>query len=105
MPIRLAARFLRDRSGNFAMLSALTMLPIIGAVGCGVDFIAASSERRVMQNAADSAVLAAAASPAGSEDGVVHDFLAAHLGSDTDVAEGGHGHAWAHAVAVANNVV
>lgn len=105
MPIRLAARFLHDRSGNFAMLSALTLIPIVGAVGCGVDFIAASSERRAMQNAADSAVLAAAASAAGSEDSVVHDFLAAHLGSDTDLSEGGHDHNWAHTVAVTNNVV
>lgn len=87
------------------MMAALTLVPIVGAVGCGVDFIAASSVRKAMQNAADSAVLAGASSPAGDEQVVVHDFLAAHLGSDGAIGGDDHGHSWEHQVAVADNVV
>lgn len=102
---KVVANFLGNRSGNFALISGLMLIPVVGAVGCGVDFIAASSARKALQNAADSAVLAAAASPAGKEQTVVHDFLAAHLGGDDGVVQNEHDHGWTHTVSVAENLV
>ena len=53
-------RFLRDRRGGVAPLLALSMIPIVGAVGSAVDYSRAAAIRSELQNAMDSALLAAA---------------------------------------------
>lgn len=56
----LLARFLRDRTGGVAPLLALSIIPVLGAVGAAVDYSRASHTRLNLQNALDSALLHAA---------------------------------------------
>src|SRR5437868_5400638 len=56
----LLARFLRDRRGGVAPLLALSMIPVLGTVGAGVDYARASATRVSLQAALDSALLYAA---------------------------------------------
>ncbi|MCB8837654.1 pilus assembly protein TadG-related protein [Aurantimonas sp. VKM B-3413] len=57
---RAALGFGRDRSGNFGVVAALTAVPLILAMGGGVDYSNAFRIRTDLQSAADAAVLAAA---------------------------------------------
>ncbi len=52
--------FLRDRRGNFSMMLALAMMPILGAVGMAVDYINLGRMRDEMLRATDAAALIAA---------------------------------------------
>lgn len=52
------ARLFANRRGNVAILFALLVVPLIGAVGLGVDFMRAGAERARAQEALDAAVLA-----------------------------------------------
>lgn len=47
--------FLRHRGGNFAMLTALSLIPILGGVGLAVDYARASHARTLLYGAADAA--------------------------------------------------
>lgn len=51
------SRFRRAESGNVAILFAVTMLPILTAVGAAVDYSRANNARTAMQAALDSAAL------------------------------------------------
>jgi Flp pilus assembly protein TadG len=53
----------KDRSGNVALLFALSIAPILVMVGAAVDYGRASSARERMQAGVDAAVLALAAEP------------------------------------------
>jgi len=92
-------RFLADRSGNFGILLALLLVPVIGAAGLALDYSNALSVKTRIQGAADAAALAAVAesSPgvkqafAMSDDGEVSvgvadaiTFFKAQLESDPD---------------------
>jgi Flp pilus assembly protein TadG len=52
--------FFRDRRGGIAPLLALTIIPVMGAVGAAVDYSRASAEKAGLQAALDSAMLYAA---------------------------------------------
>lgn len=54
-------RFLGDRSGNYAMLLAIATLPLVLAIGFGVDTARYISAKQHLQELADSASLAVAA--------------------------------------------
>ncbi|WP_417411061.1 TadE/TadG family type IV pilus assembly protein [Hoeflea sp.] len=54
-------RFLADRSGNFAILLAILLVPVIGAAGLALDYSNALSVKTRIQGAADAAALAAVA--------------------------------------------
>jgi len=54
---RLLAWFLRDRRGVVAPLFAVTIVPIIGAVGVAVDYSRANAARTAMQAALDATAL------------------------------------------------
>lgn len=54
-------RFLKDRSGNFGILAALMLVPVIGAAGLALDYTNALSVKNRIQGAADAAALAAVA--------------------------------------------
>jgi hypothetical protein len=61
-------RFLKDRSGNFAIFTALMLVPVFGAAGLALDYSNALSIKTEIQGVADSAALAAIAeSSAGVE--------------------------------------
>ncbi len=64
---RCARRFVRDRSGNVAMMWGLMGAVLIGLLGLAVDFTRAQAIRAQLQNAVDGAVLAAARDPNLSE--------------------------------------
>jgi hypothetical protein len=52
--------FLRDTTGNVAMLFSVSMIPVLGVVGAALDYQRASSARTEMQASVDSAALAGA---------------------------------------------
>ena len=50
--------FLRDERGNFAMVTALTLLPILGALAIGVDYTEMNRQKAELQSAIDAAAIA-----------------------------------------------
>ena len=56
---RLLSRFRRDQSANIAMIFALTLVPLISAIGCAVDYSLAARMKAKLQSAADGAAVAA----------------------------------------------
>jgi Flp pilus assembly protein TadG len=53
--------FVRDKSGNFGLMTALLLVPLIGAAGLAIDFAHALSIRTQLQAAADAAAVGAVA--------------------------------------------
>jgi Flp pilus assembly protein TadG len=53
------SRFLRDEGGNFSAVFALTLVPVVGLIGMGVDFSMSSKRKAILDAIADSASLAA----------------------------------------------
>jgi Flp pilus assembly protein TadG len=49
--------FYKDNGGNFAVIFALTTLPVLMSVGLGIDYSRSADARAAMQAAADSAVI------------------------------------------------
>ncbi|MCR4269290.1 pilus assembly protein [Nitratireductor sp. ZSWI3] len=76
--------FLRDRRGNFAMMTALVMAPIMGVLALAVDYTQISRQRQMTLNALDAAGIATArriAEGATDEEAKVYaeDFFRANL--------------------------
>ena len=62
MPFRLqqyVSRFCRDRRGNVAIIFTIAAIPLISAIGCGVDYSLATRMKAKLQTAADAASIAA----------------------------------------------
>jgi Flp pilus assembly protein TadG len=57
--MRILGRFLADRAGNFGILTAFLMVPIVGAAGMAIDFGQALSLRSDLMGIADAAALGA----------------------------------------------
>src|SRR5690606_32573353 len=57
---RMILDFLRDRGGNYAMLTGLAMLPIMGGMAIAVDFSEMNRQKQATVNALDAAGLATA---------------------------------------------
>ncbi|PHP66676.1 hypothetical protein CSC94_13430 [Zhengella mangrovi] len=53
-------KFLQDRSGNFSLVAAVAAVPLVFAVGLGVEYSDITAEKAKLQNALDSASLAVA---------------------------------------------
>ncbi|UCI06148.1 pilus assembly protein [Mesorhizobium sp. B1-1-8] len=53
-------RFCRDRRGNYALVTAIAMVPLMGAVAMAVDFTELNRQKQMVLNALDSANFAAA---------------------------------------------
>ena len=51
-------RFCKDKRGNIAVIFGIACLPVLAAVGCGVDYSEASRMRAKLQSAADAAAVA-----------------------------------------------
>jgi Flp pilus assembly protein TadG len=54
---RLFGRFSRDRRGNISMIFGLTLVPLVTAVGTGVDYSLAARMKAKLQSAADAAAV------------------------------------------------
>ncbi|OJF94106.1 TadE/TadG family type IV pilus assembly protein [Pararhizobium antarcticum] len=52
-------KLLKDKSGNFGILAAVAIVPILGMAGMAIDFTRAMQLRSELQNAADAAVIGA----------------------------------------------
>lgn len=85
-----------DRSANFALISALAMVPLVGIAGLAVDYTNASRARTRLQQALDTASLAVAR--AGSDVSkaaarrIAEEFLSSNFGDgfkDLDVVRNG----------------
>jgi Flp pilus assembly protein TadG len=59
-------RFLRDRAGNVAIISALCLPIVLGAFGIGAEAASWIASKRALQNAADAAAVAAATNAGSS---------------------------------------
>lgn len=57
--MRVLGSFLKDKSGNFGILTAVLLVPIVGAAGMAVDYGHALSVRSDLMDVADSAALGA----------------------------------------------
>lgn len=53
-------RFLKNEDGNFAIIMALILVPVMGAVGAGYDYSMMANKKVKLQKAADTALFAAA---------------------------------------------
>jgi Flp pilus assembly protein TadG len=74
--------FWRSADGNVAMMFGFLAVPLIGMAGLAVDYTRASSVRAEMQNAADSAALAAASKlPDAAALSAAEQFFAAETSS------------------------
>jgi Flp pilus assembly protein TadG len=54
----LVNRFRRDQRGNIAVIFGIACIPVLSAIGCGVDYSEASRMRAKLQSAADAAAVA-----------------------------------------------
>lgn len=68
--------FSRATSGNVSILFALSLIPMVGLVGLGVDYGVALSDKSTLDNAADAAVIAAVATAKA--------YVAQNSGSQSD---------------------
>ncbi|RUW30978.1 pilus assembly protein, partial [Mesorhizobium sp. M1A.F.Ca.IN.020.06.1.1] len=53
-------RFCRDRRGNYALMTAIAMVPLMGALAIAVDFTELNRQKQMVLNALDAANFAAA---------------------------------------------
>ncbi len=67
-----AHRFINDRDGSVATIAALAMIPLIIAVGAGVDISRAMTSRSSVQDALDATALALAHLPTGTKQEVLN---------------------------------
>ncbi|KGF67663.1 membrane protein [Hoeflea sp. BAL378] len=72
--------FFKDRSGNFGIMLAILLVPVIGAAGLALDYTTANAVRTQVQGAADAAAVAAIAE---SSEGVKAAFA---MSGDGEVA-------------------
>lgn len=55
--VRLLKKLFADRSGNFAIMGAIAIVPMLGCAGMAIDFTRAMELKAELQNAADAAVV------------------------------------------------
>jgi Flp pilus assembly protein TadG len=77
-------RFHNDERGNFGVILALIIVPLLGVAGLSVDYARIYSAKDRLQTAVDTAILAAAASgePVHVMQSIVEDFVKANFGSE-----------------------
>jgi Flp pilus assembly protein TadG len=75
-----------DRGGNFALTTALLLVPLVAAAGGAIDYVDASLERTRLQDTLDAAILSAVSKPdPASQRDEAERFLANAVSSDTDL--------------------
>ena len=78
-------RFHENERGNFAMMFALSLVPIFGMVGAAIDYARVSEVRAKIADVLDAGVLAVGAEPNISEEDaydIVNSWVDSHLGND-----------------------
>lgn len=84
--LRMLSGFLKDRRGNYALITAITTVPLMGALALGIDYSEMSRQRQSALNALDAAGIATARRAVeGATDAQLIDyaqeFFKANLGS------------------------
>ena len=80
-------RFRDDQRGNFALMFALALVPLFGAVGAAIDYSRVSDVRSRLADALDAGVLAVGAQPNMSKAEAfktVKSWVTANLGDEYD---------------------
>lgn len=78
--------FLKARTGNYAVLFALALMPLAIAIGVGIDVTRAVDQKNENQNALDAAVLAVTGAKTNAEAArMLRDVYAANKGMGTPV--------------------
>ncbi|QPC86851.1 hypothetical protein GA830_08950 [Mesorhizobium sp. NBSH29] len=85
-------RFLNDTRGNFAIITAISIVPIMGALTLGIDYSEMSRQRQLMINSLDAAGIATAKQiiSGGNEAALTkyaNDFFQANLSNAIKVAD------------------
>lgn len=74
------SRFLRNRRGNIAIITALTIIPLLGILGGGIDVVRSTTMSSQLRASIDSAALAAAnLSNSADVETVVNEFIDSNL--------------------------
>ncbi|MGI9402169.1 MAG: Tad domain-containing protein [Rhizobiaceae bacterium] len=83
--------FLMNIQGNFAVLSAILLVPIMGVAGLAVDFTTIYLEKSGLQQVADSAALAGVSELgiAGRTDSEIHSSVTSFISSNIAASSGG----------------
>ena len=80
--------FLRNQSGNVAMITALTMVPVLGLLAGSVDIVRATTFKRTLSHSIDSAALAAAnLTNTGDIETVVDEYINSNLSMHPEFKE------------------
>ena len=74
----LTRNFLRDESGHFALITALTLSVMLTGIGVAVDYSSVTSEQKKLQQALDHAILAAS-SEADADEPRIREVITASL--------------------------
>lgn len=74
-------KFLASKDGNFSVITGLTLIPIVLAVGLSVDYTSASNTRSSMQQALDAAVLEITHDGLAATDAGLNAFYTGNAGS------------------------
>jgi Flp pilus assembly protein TadG len=93
-PRALISGFLANARGNVAVITALSALPIVSAIGCAVDYSMATTIKTKLQAAADAATLAAVSANSGLSNAVDRrlGFAKLELNRSRPLSEFGYGH-------------
>ncbi|MBB4007101.1 pilus assembly protein TadG-related protein [Allorhizobium taibaishanense] len=86
----LLSTFVDDRQGNFAIMSAILLMPLLLAIGAAIDYSNARDHRNDIQSIADAAILAAASTYSTSSgtsalESGIDSYLAADASKQTDM--------------------
>lgn len=83
----LCHRFMMDRAGNIAMTFAIVSIPMLGAIGAGIDYIRALNMHREIQGNLDAALVAAVKEIGTKDEAALKLQLANWLAAQATVAE------------------
>lgn len=82
----LSRRFMMDRAGNIAMTFAVVSIPLLGAMGAGVDYMRALNMHREIQANLDAALVAAIKDVGTKDDDAIKQQLANWLAAEASVS-------------------
>lgn len=78
-------RFIADRAGNIAMTFVVVSVPLLGAMGVGIDYVRALNLQREMQSNLDAALVAAVKDIGTKDDAALKQQLANWLAAEATV--------------------
>jgi Flp pilus assembly protein TadG len=80
----LSRRFMKDRAGNIALSFAIVSVPLLAAMGAGVDYVRAMNHHRELQTNLDAALVAAVKEVGTKDDTQIKTLIANWMAADAD---------------------